>query len=253
MKPPIQPQPTPTPVADLFVIAFGVPRPLHFHWIRYCRGIAATFHLITDHPAEWSRLAGGAGNFTTIETSIAQYFNRVADLLGLAGFEEFDRIHGPRLGRFYNGWTACHFKPLLGAMFESRMSHDLFGWMDWDVFPNNALLRRLQDWQHEAPDPSLFTPRGIGWEQFKLLPRESIAAVSGEFRGQLAGRHHAKESTCDAPFVSSPHRAPRGPLLPDRSGRHRRALAILGRHRSRIRPKQDRRARGPVRCQHQQP
>lgn len=231
MHPSTQTRTTPDPVADVFVLAFGAPRPMHVHWVRYCRKISADFQLITDHPGEWNHLFAGTGNFTTIETTIGQYFSRVAELLGMPGFEDFDRTHGSRLGHLYNGWTACHFRPLLGAMFESRLSHELFGWMDWDVFPTNALLRRLQDWQPEAPDPSLFTPRGIRWEQFKLFPRQASAAISDEFRTQFAGGHYAEEAPCDAQFVYAAHRAPDDRYFPIRQEEiavHWQYLDVIG-------------------------
>ncbi len=218
--------------ADILVIAFGPPRPLHPHWVRYCRGIAADFHLITDHPADWLALTDGAGNFTLLESSIGDYFNRVATTLDLNGFAEFDAVHGRRLDHLYNGWTACHFKPLLGVMFAERLSWDLFGWMDWDVFPTNTLVRRIMEWEPNAPDASLFTPRGIRWEQFKLFPRAAAGKIADEFREQLAtGRYDREASTFDAQFVYDPRRAPDGrffPILQDEIAVHWRYLDVIG-------------------------
>jgi O-antigen biosynthesis protein len=218
--------------ADILVIAFGAPRPLHTHWVRYCRGIVANFHLITDHPEDWRNLAEGAENFTLIESSLGDYFQRVAAALDLAGFAEFDAAHGRRLGHLYNGWTACHFKPLLGVMLADRLSQHLFGWMDWDVFPTNALLRRITEWEPDAPDVSLFTPRGIRWEQFKLFPRAAAGKIADEFREQLAiGRYAEEGGTCDAQFVYDPRRAPDErffPIRQDEIAVHWRYLDVIG-------------------------
>ena len=190
--------------ADIDIVAFGPPRPMHRHWVRHCRNIRAEFHLFTDRLPEWEHLLGemdASRNMTLRETSIDKYFTRAAVALGLGGLEDFVATCGPHMHNRLNGWTACAFKPLLPVMFPRRSALNFYGWMDWDVFLTNRLLDRLMQWAPQCTDLSLFTPRGIRWEQFKLFPRTAMEEIVREFREGVVGGGYKRETPFDVQFV----------------------------------------------------
>lgn len=191
-------------LADIDVIAFGQPRPMHRHWIRHCRNVRAAFRLLTDQPEAWALLldrTGGASNIALHQVSIEGFFAKAAEALGLGGLADLVAAHGPHMGNRMDGWTATNFKPLLTAMFPGHADHQFFGWMDWDVFLTDRLLELLRQWAPECEDISLFTPRGIRWEQFKLFRSEARPELVAEFRDNLQSGRYSRETPFDVQFV----------------------------------------------------
>ncbi len=223
------------PLMDIFVLSFGLPRPMHPYWCRHAGHLRATFHVVTDHISEWHGTLGAAGspaNFVLHGMSLDEYFHEVARSLHLESTARLLELYGAHFEHRVNGWTACNFKPLLGSIFRSHITHDVYAWCDHDMFLTNPLLEEIAERaQTPRPDVCLFTPRGIRWEQFKAFPTKLGVQMEEEFAGQLVSGRYKTDQCLDVQFIYDARRAAENdyfPIAQEDIAVHWRYLAQIG-------------------------
>jgi len=185
---------------DIFVIGFGKPLPLHEVWIEYLNKLDANFYIVTDEYISWENISKKT-KIKVVPMSLQDYFVEIAKLLGCATCENLLIKYGDLFYNEINGWTACGFRPMFGKIFQNKIKSELWGWMDYDVFINKNFIKQLKEYSINSSRVSIFTPRGIRWEQFKVFKTQKIDEINNLFISNIKDNKYKPGTPLEVQFI----------------------------------------------------